>query len=80
MSSTDVSPPEPMPSPPPAAARATTPTAPRMRLSNDTWKRVALACALLLGSAGVRVWQTRRLQASLANGRQTPASTSTRFR
>jgi EpsI family protein len=32
------------------------------------WTRVAVACALLIGSAGVRAWQARRIESTLAEG------------
>ncbi|GAC1465104.1 MAG: hypothetical protein NVSMB9_04380 [Isosphaeraceae bacterium] len=37
-----------------------------------SWFRVLLVCAILLGSAGVRAWQTRRIEAGLAEGRHKP--------
>jgi hypothetical protein len=36
------------------------------------WGRVALACALLLGSAAVRLWQARRVGAEIVAGRMPP--------
>ncbi|HWE37791.1 MAG TPA: exosortase-associated EpsI family protein [Isosphaeraceae bacterium] len=36
------------------------------------WGRVALACALLLGSAAVRFWQARRVDREIVAGRMPP--------
>jgi EpsI family protein len=68
MSTTDVSPPQPMPSPSSAVAR---PAAAVAALRIPGWARVAVVCAVLLGSAGVRAWQSRRIESRLAVGRQT---------
>jgi Protein of unknown function (DUF3485) len=44
------------------------PSAARRRLGLGLWVRVAVACAILLGSAGVRAWQARRIEQTLAEG------------
>lgn len=67
MSATDVSTPAPAPNPAPAADGPAPP-----RVGTGVWARVAVACALLLGSAGVRAWQERRIEADLVAGRQRP--------
>ena len=51
----------PLTSPPPWA-----PAAPAV------WPRVALACAVLLTSGGVRLWQARRVEGRLREGRRGP--------
>lgn len=65
MSAIDVSP------PPTAAAAASRPTT-GSRLNLSSWTRVIAACAVLLGSAGVRAWQVRRIEKELAMGRARP--------
>src|SRR5207244_1589915 len=65
MSATDLSTPlpaTPLPAPPRAPVSARGP-------SVAAWARVALAVAVLLGSAGVRAWQARRIEGELAAGR-----------
>jgi hypothetical protein len=52
--------------PPPPQARA------GRRAGAARWARVALACALLGGSGGVRWWQARRVEAVLRDGRNAP--------
>lgn len=42
------------------------------RAVSRTWARVGLACLVLLGSAGLRLWQTRRIEGALAEGRRGP--------
>lgn len=68
MSATDLS------NPPPALSH---PPSPRTDKAGRTraaaaWSRVAVACVILLGSAGVRFWQARRIEADLAAGRRRP--------
>ncbi len=69
MSVTDLSNP-----PPPALSRPLSPrpVAPGLARVSAAWSRVALACLILLGSAGVRSWQARRIEADLAAGRRRP--------
>jgi hypothetical protein len=64
MSATDLSPPV----PPPTAVRPR--VAPRLGVVG--WLRVAAACSLLLASAGLRVWQERRIQRELLEARERP--------
>jgi EpsI family protein len=63
MSATDVSAPQSVP-----VARPS----PGGRFGAAGWFRVGLACAILLGSAGVRAWQVRRIEGELAAGRNRP--------
>ena len=67
MSATETSPPP----PPPTAAAPPRPSA-RARLGFTAWARVLAACAILLGSAGVRAWQTWRIEKEMAIGRERP--------
>ena len=55
----------------PAVAVASTPTPPR-GVSASTWARMALACAILLVSGGLRWWQTQRFNTLLDLGRESP--------
>lgn len=41
---------------------------PKARVGGGMWVRVTLACLILLGSAGVRAWQVRRLEGQMAEG------------
>jgi EpsI family protein len=61
MSATDLSTP---------TATPPSPTGPRG--GSAVWARVALACAILLGSAGFRFWQSRRIEGALEAGRRGP--------
>jgi hypothetical protein len=61
----------PGPSPPAAAPRgAAGPRRPAAR--PRPWAPVALACALLVGSGALRLWQARRVEAFLQQGRVSP--------
>lgn len=44
------------------------------KLSSGTWVRLALACLILVASGGVRLWQSKRVDAALQIGRQSPFS------
>ena len=63
MSATDVS-----TTPPPAAQTALT----RSPVGAAGWVRVVAACAILLGSYGVRVWQQRRIEDQIRASRLRP--------
>src|SRR5579883_2397937 len=47
-------------------------SAPRRGKAAAMWVRVALACAVLAASGGVRWWQARRIGAVLERGKQSP--------
>src|SRR5262245_26051649 len=68
MSATDLTTPQPSPAAPLPPSPAPAPS----RIGAAAWLRVALACALLLGSAGVRAWQVRRIEGELREGRERP--------
>lgn len=48
------------------------PPPPRAQAAHAVWPRVALACAILLGSGGVRLLQARRVEGRLLEGRRGP--------
>lgn len=48
------------------------PTPPRAPAAHADWPRVALACAVLLGSGGARLVQARRVEGRLVEGRRGP--------
>ena len=58
--------------PAPARAAVARDGPPAGGVSLASWSRVGLAVALLIGSAGVRAWQVRRIDGEMAAGRQRP--------
>ena len=68
MSATDLFPAQPTP----ATASAPPRRSKGRSLNFSAWARVVVACAILLGSAGVRAWQARRIESALAIGRARP--------
>jgi hypothetical protein len=56
----------------PTQSTSSAPSRPVARAGAGRWTRVAVACAILLASAGVRWWQVRRIERELTEGRVRP--------